>query len=111
MNSSITGTNNVKNSVCGSRRMCKSSLRATEKVRRRVIGHLSLVVGLGQLARAVSGDADEDVFQVGRRRADCYIRRRQVGQRVRFIDQGVDRLAEDRGFADGRALAEVREEL
>src|SRR5690349_5165309 len=105
MKSSMTGTKIVKKRVCGSRTMCSISLRAIENVRRSVSPVMAgSLGGFGQFAGAITGDGDKNVFEIGSGGANGNVRAGEILQFVALIDESMNRLAEDRRFANRGAM-------
>ena len=124
MNSSRIGMNSVKNSVCGSRRMCRNSLWATDQTRQERAETWARFVASRWVAKPLRPRGTSGLRSRERRRLRACSPPRQRHEHVFQIRlrrdrtpgvsgprtssphrrQGVDRLAEDRRLADRRAV-------
>src|SRR5438093_364576 len=110
MNISTSGSIRAKKKVIGSRRMCTASLRATEKMR------CNDPVSMRPPNAAKSfplrpGQGHEHVLEARVRLVHLVSGQAELLDRVRLIDESVDRLAEDRRLAHARPLAQLLKQL
>src|SRR5437762_1831838 len=95
----------VENNASGSRRTCRTSLRATVAIRRSgVLAIMTVLLGSGPLAGA--GQRDEDVLQARLDRAAGDALGAEGGEGAVGIDEGVNRLAEQSRFPDAAPAAQ-----
>src|SRR3954447_24682376 len=108
MNNWMTGRNNVKNSVMGSRRIWINSLRATENRRRYDPDDM---VTSSRRKGPGAREGDEHIFEVGTDIANRHALVNQSVGGITTVHEGMDCVTKDGCFADAQFCAEPSDEL
>src|SRR5581483_5192398 len=104
------GKNIVMNSVCRSRRMCRTSLRDTEPIRCKDAAKVMLVPRFSPAILLGPRHRDENIFQARLGRMNIQALQAEVGQRACFVYQSMNRLAKDGRLQDAGPLPQPIEE-